>query len=382
MNKKLLAVAVAAGLAAPMYANAGATLYGHLQAEIASTDSDFKSNPGFDGHIVNPGGVRILSDGVGINDERRGRLGVKGSEDLGGGLKAIYKFEFQVETTTADVDENDREAFVGLKGGWGVFKIGAVKTPYKYFGGVKYDPFVTTAVEARRWGGMTQGRFGHNAFFQRSLSYEFKTGPSHFWLTYSPTETESNLQSDGNTGVSGSGATNGASPNRDGDYSVGYKFSTKKWEAFVAAVHQEDISLDPFPLLGTETTESYDAVKIGGKISFGGGHSIVAQYESTTEEQTGATPDEDGEVLLVGYRFKFGKNLFTADVASGTVEFGGATPDQDNDFFRVGFIHKFNKKSKVFVGYSSSEYDNLNGSTAATNTGDRSAVTIGLRHDF
>ena len=52
-----------------------------------------------------------------------GILGVKGSEDLSGGLKASYNIEIQ-----PGIDENDgnwnRQSFVGLSGGFGALRIG------------------------------------------------------------------------------------------------------------------------------------------------------------------------------------------------------------------------------------------------------------------
>ncbi|NIC40012.1 porin, partial [Aquabacterium sp. A08] len=59
------------------------------------------------------------------------RLGFRGTEDLGGGLKAI----FQIETTLkADAPEattlGDRTAIVGLSGGFGTVKLGRTDTSF------------------------------------------------------------------------------------------------------------------------------------------------------------------------------------------------------------------------------------------------------------
>ena len=43
----------------------------------------------------------------------------------------------------------DREVMVGLRGRFGDFETGRIRTPYRYLGGVKYDPFVATALEQR-----------------------------------------------------------------------------------------------------------------------------------------------------------------------------------------------------------------------------------------
>ena len=50
-------------------------------------------------------------------------LGVKGEEDLGGGLKASYLYEFGLATETTAAPTN-RQSYVGLSGGFGALRIG------------------------------------------------------------------------------------------------------------------------------------------------------------------------------------------------------------------------------------------------------------------
>ena len=45
-------------------------------------------------------------------------LGVKGSEDMGNGMKASYLYEFGLATDTSATPTN-RQSFVGLSGGFG-----------------------------------------------------------------------------------------------------------------------------------------------------------------------------------------------------------------------------------------------------------------------
>src|SRR3989344_4404628 len=102
MNKKLLMAAVGAALiAGPMVAaHAGATLYGHFNMSLDRLDNDSGNE---DGRMSN----------------NASRFGVKGDEDLGGGLKAIY----QMEAGVAPLDEGTgglggslRNSFVGFAG--------------------------------------------------------------------------------------------------------------------------------------------------------------------------------------------------------------------------------------------------------------------------
>jgi predicted porin len=50
-------------------------------------------------------------------------IGVKGNEDLGNGLKAHYLYEFGLATDSTQAPTN-RQAFIGLSGGFGSFEVG------------------------------------------------------------------------------------------------------------------------------------------------------------------------------------------------------------------------------------------------------------------
>ncbi len=339
MNKKLIAMAVGAALAAPMAANAGVTVYGHLSVEVASVD-----NKGFGEN--NSGGYRTgmgtNESGIKMNDNKRGRLGVKVSEDLGGGLKGIAKFEWQVNTPYGDIADGRREGWVGLKGGWGEFKAGRIKTPYKYTGGVKYDPFVTTYMEARKSGGMKGGSYGQNSFWDTSVSYKNKWGGFSLWIDYGLDEVN---------GTSNAGNM--------GDLSASVKYGAKNWEIFAAYNAFDSNDND-----GNNDT----VTKIGGQFKFGGAHTISAQYEMDNPDGD----NNDASIYFIGYQFKMGKNILAAQY--GNTDYDPGTTSADATYYALGVIHKFSKKTRAFVGYRNTDGD------AANN--DLSVFSAGLRVDF
>jgi len=133
MNKKLVAVAVAGMLAAPLAAQAqtaNVTLYGrlNLDMEVVNVKMDTTQNPGntpFDGNAQKQNIFRVVSNSS--------RLGVRGSEALGGGLSAIFQIESAVSAANGGgvgSTLGTRETFVGLQGGWGTVKMGYFLTPY------------------------------------------------------------------------------------------------------------------------------------------------------------------------------------------------------------------------------------------------------------
>jgi predicted porin len=121
MNKTLIAMAVAGVMAAPMAAQADATVYGKIHVSIDSGDTG-----GQDAGANKASGTFFQSNS--------GRVGVKGSEDLGGGLKAVWQFESNASFGSGSTSFGGRNSFLGLAGGWGSFIGGKHDTPFKSVG--------------------------------------------------------------------------------------------------------------------------------------------------------------------------------------------------------------------------------------------------------
>lgn len=374
MNKKLLIVAVGAALVAgPMLAaHADVKVYGMLQAELASEDADtalagtseefLRTNTWQGGDIDTDTGGNTGSM-LTLEDNQRGRFGIKASEDLGGGLKGLAVVEYDIGSTeTSGSGPTIRHASVGLAGDFGTFLVGALKSPYKYTGGVKYDPFVTTNLEARRNGGMTGGLFGSNGFISNVISYQTKGLPVDVWVLYSPDE--NGADSTGNEG---------STVGDKGDYAASVKFGGEGWEAFFSTAHNEDNTgpADSF-------ANNYDANKIGGKYSMGP-HTFLVQYEDT-DEDVSATATNAGNILFLAYHLKMGINTLVAQFGDGELKQTGDPDKQEHTYLTLGVVHSFSKTTRLFGGYSTTEVDN-EGFAAGVN-GDRKVYTVGLRKDF
>jgi len=140
MKKSLIALAVAGVFAAPAFAaTSNVDVYGIINIAIEDTDGE---NTGGKDDTVSPGVVDNYS-----------RIGFKGSEDLGGGLKAIYQIEIGInpnDTNNNLIQNADtfsyRNTFVGLAGGWGTALMGRHDTPLKISTG-KLDLFADTLAD-------------------------------------------------------------------------------------------------------------------------------------------------------------------------------------------------------------------------------------------
>ena len=130
------------------------------------------------------------------------RFGVRGSEKLGGGLKAIFQLE-----TSFSVDSNNsafaqRDSFVGLQHAqWGTIKLGRMDTPFKGYAddvsflGVSSGNFTSTSDLNRNLGFGTSnaGRFHERA--QNAVDYETpRWGGFQGEVQYSTAETDTALR--------------------------------------------------------------------------------------------------------------------------------------------------------------------------------------------
>ncbi|RXZ43203.1 porin [Crenobacter cavernae] len=126
-NKKKLALALAILPSLPLAAHADVTVYGFLSGGVESTKATGNGDTAKDYRST----TRVL--------DNNSRIGFKGNEDLGNGLKVIW----QVESSLRNFENggsNDkgetatlatRNTFVGLQGGFGTFLVGNYDTAYK-----------------------------------------------------------------------------------------------------------------------------------------------------------------------------------------------------------------------------------------------------------
>lgn len=140
MKKSLIALAVLAASGAAM-AQSSVTLYGIADAFVGSTKIE----------VGNTGQRQTNVSSSGINGSR---WGLKGSEDLGGGMKAIFTLEsgFALDTGASAIGQNGllfgRQAYVGLQSGFGTVSVGRQYSAYDNLQGAtnhNYDSYTFNA---------------------------------------------------------------------------------------------------------------------------------------------------------------------------------------------------------------------------------------------
>jgi predicted porin len=159
MKKAAVGVTCAglAGFAAGAHAQSSVTLYGIVDAGV-----EYVNHASKDG-----GATRLVSGG-----KNTSRWGLRGVEDLGGGLKAVFQLESGINIANGQFDDGpgaifDRRATIGLKNRFGQITLGRnFTTTYDYmlpFDPMGYAPNYSWATSSTATGGRKDGLFSRSA---------------------------------------------------------------------------------------------------------------------------------------------------------------------------------------------------------------------------
>jgi predicted porin len=148
-----LTVTLTAGAGAAS-AQSSVTLYGRIDLSLAQQADAVKN--------------RELRNGSGS------RLGVRGIEDLGGGLKGFFQLEHRFDADTGAQSNASRfwegKSIVGLEGGFGRVWMGRDENPAYTYGQTVADPWGTDTVASN--GTIINGRIGSTRY-SNSVNYRF-----------------------------------------------------------------------------------------------------------------------------------------------------------------------------------------------------------------
>ncbi|HCK81367.1 MAG TPA: porin [Candidatus Competibacter sp.] len=377
MKKSIIALAVSTALAAPLTAQADTILYGSARASVNYIDESKK-----DGYWDV------------INDDSR--LGVLGYEDLGGGLSAIYEYEFGVDVTEGTNFNSNRPKFVGLKGGFGQISLGTQETPYYHVAGItdifnSSQAFGPTAFLGGSFNGYS---LNFNSDGQTSAFRNFGEGSlsrldnSIYYITpdFSGFSAEAMLVMNGN--LNDEGYSN------DIDlWNVAVKYSNGPFFAgisYIALNGDKNGPASTFELGGEDIPYqlSLDLNQwVVGVGYTGGPFSVGLIYEQGTLNTfglLGATTignirglfgENDAKNIYLTGEYRFGNNTLRA--AYGRLDTGldNTGLDETIDNYLVGYQYNFSKRTSAWIEY-------IGRSSDSALYGDQNAVSIGTRVDF
>jgi len=118
MKNSLLAVALAASFGSAYAQSSNVTLYGVADAGFSRTDNGATT-------------VNAITSG----NQSGSRVGFRGTEDLGGGLSAVFTIESGFSLNDGKLGQGGRlfgrQSWVGLNGGFGSLKLGRINNPIR-----------------------------------------------------------------------------------------------------------------------------------------------------------------------------------------------------------------------------------------------------------
>ncbi|HZX28776.1 MAG TPA: porin [Telluria sp.] len=166
MYKRALALALGAAFAAAAPAHAqstNVTIYGLMDAGVEYINH---------ANATDASQVRVISGG-----KNTSRWGLRGSEDLGGGLKAVFNLEggILLDTGNADGALFKRQANIGLEGGFGRVVIGrSFTTTYDLV--IQFDPMGFAPNYSWATSGPATGpsKYGMTTAFDNLVKYTYK----------------------------------------------------------------------------------------------------------------------------------------------------------------------------------------------------------------
>ena len=302
MKKTVLAFAVAAAMGVPAVAAADTTLYG-----LFDTSIDYVNDAATTTRMAN----------------NSSRLGVRGSEDLGGGLSGIFQLEMSFDSTdTQDEGVTDnRNTFVGLAGDFGSLRLGQFDSAYK------------TSFNPANFLGLTWGDIA--SVLKRGLEAR-----------------EANIVQYSSPNINGLRVAADYTVD-DKDYSLSGSYSAGSLMVMAAYRNESDVTDDA-------------AYMVGGTFTIDD-LTLAAVYENRNSN--------NGYLLAARY------NLGQVYIAANYMDDGA-----DAKQFALGGGYRFSSRTQAYVAVANNDGGDLAGNSGKGRdelTGvDGTAFSVGVRHSF
>lgn len=338
MKKSLIALAVLAASGAAM-AQSSVTLYGRLDASVGQTTTE------------STGTAEVKQTVLDQSQLNTTFWGLKGTEDLGGGLTANFKLEsgFALDTGVGNTGLFERTATVGLAGGFGAVNLGRQYTAYDALRGATnnvWDSNMATTGAVWKATGMTD----YTNRISNSVRYD------------SPVF----------SGISGSvaygfGENEGTATNvGDATDNVSMHIKYAAGPLLVGYAHQEE-KLAQAALTAAQVTNKYDL--LGASYDFG----VAKLTGSYNQAKDSTTKDKEYQV---GVSAPFGAFTVAAGYSKATSERAGRA-DLDGEGYTLVGTYDLSKRTTMYVGYKATDVE-----TSATATTETSTFAAGVRHTF
>jgi predicted porin len=404
MHKKIIALAVVGALgAAPAFAQTNVTIYGSIDTGFSHRGDNVASGVS---------SKNAIDSGITAGN----RLGFKGVEDLGNGLKALFTLEAGFGVDDGNQKQGGRlfgrQAFVGLTSDYGTVIAGRLYTPHYSFLSA-LDPFQ---------GGMVGSyQNTHNAGTVRYLN-EKQDGVANTGLgenLFDPIRVDNavavvtptwfggfNVTAAYSTNAIGQEATENQNDNRviailprytNGPIDIGISYHQIKDNDKRTVNGTGLASLSQPKITNWAVGGSYDFGELGGGV----GLKLSAFYDSNKLESDNpgtqlSNKDIKMKSWMVGATMPIGKHSILLSYNRSKLEndpnVGDGTEDVTIRQWAVGYKYSLSKRTNLFAAYADISQDSdLEDKTAfAAGVGDNSnggdgyqnGFQFGIRHQF
>ncbi|KGM41184.1 hypothetical protein JY96_17090 [Aquabacterium sp. NJ1] len=356
MKKTLLALAAIAASSAS-FAQSSVTLYGVVDASLESVKADKTV-------------TRVSSDNLSSS-----RFGLKGSEDLGSGMKANFNLEASLKADTGASATGrfwDRAAWVGLAGGFGDLRLGRIDSPIGDIAGnvLSAQPYDDLKIVGTRAG--NSYRRVDNAI-------------TYFLPTLVPGLTAS-LQYTTANGTSTAGGAEAAGSNVGKAYGLGVKYVAGPLSA---GLGYENIKDDNG--VSTDGNQKANATLVYAAYDFGAAK-VTGYYDSETHPYgvVGATAADTRRLTVLGAKVAVPvapQFTLVAGLSTARNVQGDQAGDDNVQIVTVKGIYDLSKRTSVYAMFTNVNNDtatNKSVDSALTTSADKTThgIAVGLRHTF
>ena len=368
MQKKIITLASAGLVSGTALAQSNVTIYGIADMSYVNYS---------DGNASGQGGGRIDS-----GQWKTSRFGLRGSEDLGNGLSAIFQQEFGLDMDVNGGPTKQRPSWVGLQSkSLGEAKGGNINT-------FEDDLLVATSVMLE-YGTMASPKY----VYIETAGSEPRNMISNAVHYYSPVWDGFQIKAGISTHASNSDDTASARTTATG--------ATGNNRVFAAAVHYSNGPLIAGATYEYNKAQSYAGVSnpdsgntwnLAASYDFGVAR-IGGAYGTINYAQNPGVTRDDRKQWHVGISAPITpKDLVSINYAHATIDYNNAWNDDSIGFWGVGYQHSLSKRTTLYAAYGDINQSETNQTRASlssttpvsgtTANAFEQAFAVGIRHNF
>lgn len=318
------------------------TLYGRVYLTVESVEAK--------------GGTTPVAQRVRMRDQSS-YLGVRGEENLGGGLTAFFQLETGFNPDQPSGTFATRNSGVGLRGGWGSILLGRWDTPFKQTMVASVDP----------WADLQMGDITGAAIRQGDFSLRAANVIQYWSPRFADVQAKAMY-------VANEGRTAQANPSM-----MGASISYSRGDASLSYAYEKHSEMVDQTVTRGVDEEGHG---ISGEYRFGP-LKLSGQYGEY--ERTGTTKQKSYQV---GAQWYAGKHQFIATYSAS--KDGGATGavQPECDLAAAGYRYNFTRRTFFITSYARVQNDQGNlcnfgsGALSITNGQDPEGFSVGMRHLF